>query len=322
MTASLTTTINELEHLPQRLGDLGWFSEEGITTTSIMVEKVGSLLRLVPAQPRGSDAKHIQTTDKRKLVSFGAQHLPQWATVMADEVQNVRSFGQETQVETLEAVLRKHLIKMRRDLDATLEWQRIGAVKGQVLDADGTTVLNDIHSAFGLTKTTANLPAAAGTGMREKIMAFKRTSEDELGAFSGSGYRVLCGDDFFDALTGNPEIDAAYDRWQESVFLRDDVRAGFSYGGKDVIWENYRGTVNGQKFIADDKAYWVPEGVPGLFEMKFAPADYAETVNTLGIPMYAKQERMRFDKGLDMEAQSNPIALCTRPTSIIELTAT
>jgi hypothetical protein len=47
-----------------------------------------------------------------------------------------------------------------------------------------------------------------------------------------------------------------------------------------------------------------------------------ETVNTIGLPYYAKQEELRMGKGIDLESQSNPISICTRPRAVIKLTAT
>ncbi|HML28958.1 MAG TPA: major capsid protein [Hyphomicrobium sp.] len=46
---------------------------------------------------------------------------------------------------------------------------------------------------------------------------------------------------------------------------------------------------------------------------RFAPGDYIETVNTKGLPRYAKQVRMRNDKGVEIEIQSNHISICTQP---------
>jgi hypothetical protein len=45
-----------------------------------------------------------------------------------------------------------------------------------------------------------------------------------------------------------------------------------------------------------------------------------ETVNTIGLPYYAKQERIPFDKGVQLELQSNPLHICTKPRAIIKLT--
>ena len=43
-------------------------------------------------------------------------------------------------------------------------------------------------------------------------------------------------------------------------------------------------------------------------------------VNTIGLPLYAKQELMRMNKGVALEAQSNPLNLCTKPRAVIKLT--
>lgn len=59
-------------------------------------------------------------------------------------------------------------------------------------------------------------------------------------------------------------------------------------------------------------------GVTDLLITRYAPADYVETVNTIGLPFYAKQERLRLDKGVELEAQSNPLNLCTKPRAIIK----
>ncbi len=48
MTA-LTAAINADETPPQRLAELGIFEEQGVATTSVVIEKQGSTLSLVPA---------------------------------------------------------------------------------------------------------------------------------------------------------------------------------------------------------------------------------------------------------------------------------
>lgn len=313
----LTKAINDAPHQPGRIGELGLFSEEGISTTSVMIEKVGTSLSLVPAAQRGSSGV-VKTSDKRNLISLNCVHLPQRAAVLADEVQNIRAFGSESEVEIVQNVVNKRLAKMRRDLDTTIEFQRIGAIKGQVLDSDGVTVLADMFDAFGVTKTTHSMVlGTAGTKVRNKVVEAKRKVEAQLGALSYSGLRVLCSASFFDALVGHAAVEAAYDRWMNGEFLREDQRGGFYFGG--VFWEEYRGQVGSIKFIADDKAYMVPEGVPDLFVTNYAPADYMETVNTMGLPYYAKQEALKMNKGVEIESQSNPISICTRPSAIVEL---
>jgi len=52
-----------------------------------------------------------------------------------------------------------------------------------------------------------------------------------------------------------------------------------------------------------------------------APADFNETVNTLGQPLYAKQEPRKFDRGTDLHTQSNPLPICHRPGLLIKVVA-
>ena len=100
-------------------------------------------------------------------------------------------------------------------------------------------------------------------------------------------------------------------------FLRADMRKGFPFGG--IYFENYRGKIASTSFIDDDEGRIFPVGVPGLFQTINAPADYIETVNTIGLPFYAKQERMDFDKGINIETQSNPLCICTQPRTLIKI---
>ncbi len=313
---SLTKAINDIPYQPKRLAQLGWFSEEGVTTTALMLEREGTTISLIPAGSRGAPGRP-EKADKRKLVSLPSVHLPQRATINADEVQNVRAFGSETDEMTVQSLVNKRLVKLRRNIDTTIEWQRMGAIKGQVLDSDGSVLL-DLFQTFGLTKTTKalNLNVDA-TKVRSVVVGAKRTMEQKLGGLEYSGIRVLCSAPFFDAFVDHPAVQRAWDNFQDRAQLQEDLRGGFKFAG--VYWEEYRGNISGQSFIADGKAHMVPEGVPDLFSTTYAPADYMETVNTIGLPYYAKQELAEFNKGVEIEAQSNPITFCTRPDALIEL---
>jgi hypothetical protein len=315
---SLTKSLNDLPHMPTRLGELGYFSEEGINTTMVSIEKQGTTLSLVPAGERGGVAKP-GLKDKRTLIPFKCVHLPQTGGVNADEVQNIRAFGSESELESVQNLVNKELRRIRRNLDATLEYQRMGAIKGQILDADGSTVLLDLYTTFGVAQQTHSLILGTSTTkVRNKVVEAKRKVEAALGGLQYKSLRVLCSPAFFDALVAHATVEAAFDRWNSGDFLRQDQRGGFYFAG--VFWEEYRGTVNGIDFIASGDAYMIPEGVSDLFIMNFAPADYMETVNTMGLPFYAKQEPRDMNKGIDIDSQSNPLTICTRPAAIVKLT--
>ena len=53
---SLSSTITDIPDVPTKLGDKGLFQEEGISTTSFMIERQGSSIKLLPTAPRGGSA--------------------------------------------------------------------------------------------------------------------------------------------------------------------------------------------------------------------------------------------------------------------------
>ena len=316
--SSLTTAINEQEYQPGRISSLGLFEEEGVTTLTVQIEKDGDTLALVPAGERGTSGLVVGGS-KRVLIPFNTVHLPQRFSIKADEIQGIRAFGTQGELQAVQDVVNKRLAKARRQLDVTHEFQRMGAIKGQVLDADGSTVLLDIYARFGVQRQSMPMELAnPDTLVQVKCVEALDMQEDALGSVTSSGSRGLCGKTFWSKLIGHPSVVDTYKATLQAAALRGDGRESFDFGG--VTWERYRGKVAGVAFIADDEAQLVPEGVPELFKSACAPADYMETVNTLGIPYYSKIELMPFGKGVDGEAQSNPLHLCTRPRAVIRLT--
>ncbi|WP_447556423.1 major capsid protein [Vreelandella sp. EE22] len=316
---SLTAAINDVEYTPRRLGELGIFDAAGITTTQVVIEKDGDKLALVENKPRGAPAT-VVGRDKRSVIPFMTAHLPTRATILADEVQGVRAFGTESTAEQLQAVINKRLAKMARRIDVTHEYHRIGAVKGLVLDTDGKSVLYDLFQAFGMKQTTVPMALdTAGTDLQLKCLDILEAMEKGLGDLFFDGARVLCGKNFWRKFVSHKAVKTAYERWEDGARLRDDLRVAFPFGG--LLWERYRGTVGDAAFIGDDEAYAMPTGSDELFISRFAPADYMETVNTLGLPFYSSSERLPHGKGVELEAQSNPAHLNTRPQSCIKLVA-
>lgn len=313
---SLTDAINRLPFVPTRIGSLGYFRESGISTLSAEVEVRNGKLTLVQSRPRNSPGAY-KTNERRKLHQFQAIHLPQQVEVMADEVQGLRAFGSETEAQTAQGLLDEKNAVALTDLALTLEYQRVGAIKGLVVDADGTTTLYDYFTTLGVTQQVVDFNLEVAT--QEQILnclAVARAIEDELGGLVYTGIRAFCGKTFFNDFTTHATVKDAYRLYQESVKLRSDNRGGFEFG--NIVFEEYRGSVNGTPFIADTEAYFVPEGVPGMFMTKYAPANYVETVNTLGVRTYQRIEFMKYNKGIEAEIQSNPIHLNMMPRAVIK----
>jgi hypothetical protein len=313
-TVSLTDAILKAPHKPGRIGALGLFRERGMITTTAVVEQKDGQLALIASSPRGGPASTI-AGKARSARAFLAPHLEKESKVLADEVQNIRAFGQENQLEAVQTVINERLVDLRAMHEVTLEYHRVGAIKGQILDADGTTPIHDLFTEFDIVQQTHEMDLSGD--VRGECVAIQRKSESELGAEPVSGYRAFCGDDFFDELLAAEAVKESL-KYQESQALRDDLRAGFLYGG--IVWENYRGKVGNVDFFPAAEAHVVPIGT-NIFTTYFAPADFMEAVNTVGLPLYAK---LVFDPELNrwakVHTQSNPLALCLRPRAVIKVT--
>ncbi|WP_321346455.1 major capsid protein [Halopseudomonas oceani] len=316
---ALLAVINDTPQVAGQIGASGLFSEQGVNSTVVQIEKDGTTLALVPAGERGSVGLTV-LADKRNLIPFNTVHLPQTFKVLADEIQGIRAVGSTTELQQAQRVIERRLNKAQMSLDVTHEYQRVGAINGLVLDADGKTPLLDIFQRFGLTRPKAFSFELGNpdTDVSAKCVEVLDVQEDALGALTGTGAHAWCGKTFWNNLISHKNVRETYLASEAASALRGDRRKAFEFGG--ILWERYRGQLGGKPFVADNEARLVPEGVPDLCISAFAPADYMETVNTEGLPYYAKLERMPFDKGIAGEAQSNPLHLCTKPLAVRTLT--
>lgn len=316
----MTKAINSTPFKPMRIQQMGLFQEEGITTTSVGIELNDETFTLVPDSPRGGIPDPV-ALEKRKMIQIKVPHLPQVGAVYADSVQNVRAFGAvDNALETAQNAVNRVLTKMRQRLDLTIEYHRIGALKGQVLDYDGATVLYNLYTLFGVSQQLHDMKLdTATTNPMAEAMAITAKIEDALGGLSYDHIHAFCGASFFSKLIAHALVKETFLGWQRAQrFLEDDFRfGGFVMG--NIIWEQYRGKVGAIDYIPTAKAYVFPVGVPDMFLTNYAPADYVETVNTVGLPYYSKQEQKRLGKGIDIEAQSNPLNVNTRPRAVIEV---
>lgn len=312
---SLTVAINMLPFKPSRLGDLGLFAAKGITKTTAVIESKEGHLSLLPTAPRGGVGV-VKRSEKRTVRSFPVPHIPYDKVILPEDIQDVRAFGSETTEETVASIVNDLLASMRQDHELTEEWHRVGAIKGTILDADGSEIFN-LFTEFGVTETTVDfLLGTAGTDIRDKILAVLDVIEDNLGQIPSSGVRAFCGRTWFRRLIAHSDVKAAFDRWRDGEARRNDPRSGFEFAG--VIFEEYRGTIGTREFIPTNEARFVAMNVPDLFVTSYAPGDFIETVNTVGKPVYAKQEAGHMNRSINLHTQSNHLCLCTRPATLVK----
>lgn len=316
---SLTKGILKRPYQPGRLASV--FQTESVDTWTVALEYKAGKISLIPVKTRGSGGSSMQPAERGKVYPFVVHHLPLDDAVSAAEC-GVREFGTPDRIESIAARIRAKGERLRQNHEVTHEYHRIGAIQGIVKDADGSTELVDLFDMFNLVEEEVDFELdVEATDVKRKCMAVRQIIEGKLGAQTFSGIEAQVGDQFWDDLISHAEVKKAFERWQDGQFLRDDQRAQgdvptFVFAG--IKFMNYRGKVGSVDFIPTNVARFYPVGVPDLFIQHFGPADFVETVGTMGKPFYLKQERQKFDKGIDLHSQSNPCMLCTMPEVLVK----
>jgi hypothetical protein len=320
-THELTAAIDNAPYQPSWLGSQKLFKESSVSTTAVFIEKRGKKLYLVPETNRGSNQGFQNQAAVRTGRTFRVPHLATFDTLLADDLLGVRDFGSEDGRATVASELANRLETMKSSLETTMEYHRVGAVVGLVLDASGSTLFN-LFTEFGIVAAGGNIDFGPTEDIETPITTAIRSMMDSMGNHPWTGAVALCGDAFFDNMLKHPTFKLAFERYQEGQMLRDDhTYSMFHYKGVD--WVNYRGSVGAAEFIADAKAHLYPKtkGMNDLFMHRNGPPDDISMMGKRAKGrIHVTRELLAHGAGVNLKAQANPLIICTSPEVLYTLT--
>lgn len=318
--SSLSAAVEKLPYQERRLGQLGIFETVPLETNVVVIDEQEGQLEVFGTKPRGSDATAPKKDKDRKSRAFVVPHIPVKDRILAATLLGKRRTGQ-TELMSVAEKVNDRFQYMRNQMETTFEMHRLNALKGVVVDADGSVLL-DLFDAFDVTQSTFDFEFSSPTlDVRERFVQLSRDQEDTLGGIPFTKSHIMAGREWFDALIAHPKVRDTF-IYQQGTVLREDLRKGFEIGGHFIEeYRGVRGLPNDIGQIADDEAYAIPLGVPGLFRANFAPGDFMETINTLGDPLYARVVPDRdLNKHVDLYLETNPLIMNTRPNTVYKLT--
>lgn len=333
--ATMTNFVNmNIPFVPGFLGSLGIFTAMGVYTTTVAFDDENGNLSLIQSSPRGAPPSQSQN-NKGTLRHLNTVRLSREAVITADQVAGVRVLGTTSDLQTAERLVWKRVegpTGLKAELGYTHEHMYLGAIDGQVYDADGTSLLWDYFSFYGVSRPAAidyNVSAAdTDTAIiTDTTMKKRRAMVKALNGFSLAGAITvnLCGDNFFDAMYNCKEVVEARKIGAQGsgnapkIISENKAYDSFRYANE--VFVNYRGDDAGKVAIPTNEGRSFMMGVPGLFSTYFAPADTWEFVNTEGLPSYVFQRPERQTSSQRaFEIQSNPLPMCLRPKHMRRLT--
>ena len=316
--AKLTAAVNKRTPIDTFLARQ--FMIERLRTTTAMIERGASGLELIDPTTRGQVAptSTLGGINGRGVHVISSVKLGRVVNIAASDIQDVRAFGEEDELETFETVLGQHTDPVTRSIDYTHENLRFGAIKGVQFASDGVTPIFNFFTAAGLVapdeveidflnadrKTHQNAFADMSDYSRTGLGANADVASDVVYVYGKKAWRDFRTSDAVAAL---------YERYQDGAVNRAGAggqRAPFECF--DAVHVPYFGAS-----IGDDEFRAVPVGVPGLFRTAFTPLDNPEAANTLGLPLYATPEVLPYGKGYGVEIASLPIHYVTQPECLI-----
>lgn len=317
----MTLAVNKLPLTRYRFAPL--FESRGVRTTSVEIDLKKGRIVLVADSPRGSVPESkagLGSTRSAKILP--TCHLAMADAIRPEDIQDVRAFGMDEPISAA-SVINDKMSELKDNVEMTCELHRLGAIKGQVLDADGTTVLYDLFKIFNASKKSVSVPFPTTEKQDNPILAAitsaKRHCEASMGGVPLSRMECVIGADFYDKLTGHGLVRSYFEDWlarQQDFGDNDYRKRGFIYGG--VTFFEASEVIGGRQLVEADKGHLYPVA-PGVFTQFFAPADWMETANTIGQPFYAQMWPIEANRGYHVEVQSNPLTLCTFPEALVEL---
>lgn len=325
---AMTRNINKFPNMYSRLQQLGLFAEEGVPTRSVMLEWFEGVINLLTSQPVGAPGA-LNQSGKRKVESVTIPHFPLDDVVKPEEYSGVREFGSPNQMMSAATVMARKLMTMKGKHDITKEWLMMGALKGIIYDGDMTTILANLFTKFQVSQKTVFFDLdTSTTNVEEKCEEVTTWVRKHLYGEIMTGVQAMVSRIFMSKLKGHPYVQEYRMRnpdSQAALLSAQDKSRFFEFGG--ILFEQYDAEApivsvgENQGFIASGKGHAFPLGTMDTFKIYYAPADFNEAANTLGLPYYAKQEPRKFGRGIDVHSQSNPLPICRRPEVLVELDA-
>lgn len=312
----LDEAVTQKPLVPSRLLADPMWREKNLTTTSVMVEFIDGKVNLIPDRSR-ADAPNQKAFGKDSIVrTFRVPHLSLQTTIRADQIQDVRKAGTADALLSNAEVVADEIAEHRNSHDATIEHLMLGAVKGKIVDADGTTIIYDLFSEFGISEPTTSLQFSSATAdlgltIEQTLRAMKKALKGDV----ASGCTVLCSPEFFDALVSHKSTKEAWLRYQDNVLARENTNGKFAWKGMN--FEIYDYNIGATPMIEAGHAHAYLTGMRNGFVRYNAPGNMMTEANKLARAFYIDAELLEHKRGVSIYTEGNPLPMCLRPQTLM-----
>lgn len=325
----LTEQINRIPNSYGLLRAMGLFSEEGVISTTVEIRIEDGILVVLASRERGAPGVPA-ARETGKTLFFQVPHFPHRDLIKPADIQNILIMaGRTKRPGTLEDELAKRLNNLRNNHAITLEYVRMGALKGEIKDGDGTTIY-DLYDEFDIVQKSVDFVlGTAGTDIMAKAEEVTDHIITNLKGEVANGIEVQVDGLFFNKLIQHPKVEKYWLQTNTAGTLAnmERDRLGGNWGRvfefANIMWRENKTMfplkAGAEKALADSTGVAYPLGTLDTFKTWFAPADTMQTLNAPGDQIFVSSEVLDHGKGIDLWSESNPLAIVKRPELVVEV---
>lgn len=332
----LTEQVNRIPNSFGLIRAMGLFDTEGVISTMVEIDIVNGVLRVLPAKERGAPGTLAERETGNKIF-LEVPHFPDLDLISPQDIQNMLIVaGRSKRPNTVEDELARRLGNIRRNHDITLEYLRMGAIKGLIKDGNGVTIY-DLYDVFGIEQKVVDFALGTpGTDVIAKCDEVFGHIANNLKGETMSGVEVLVDSTFFNRLVQHAKVEKYWTSNQQGIVAiaqMERQQLGGQWGRvfdfQNIRWREYYGSApvrsgvagakSSEKFIATNEGHAYPTGTQDMFKNWFAPADDIRFVNTVGEEIYISPEVLKHGAGIELKSQSNPLAINKRPEAVVKV---
>lgn len=321
-----TTELALVETKWSLLNDVGLFTPESVSGSTVTFEETNQTLAVMTDQYRG--AKPLANSDDtRKIHSYSIPHFPITDAVRPEDLQNKRAYGSADAAETEAAVMARKIARISRAMDDTLELGRFRTLATLSAYAPNGTVVASYASDFGITQLSVNFALGSATtdviGRVETVIAH---IQDNAKGTTVSGVVGYCSPEAFSALISHAKVQASYQYFSatEGQMIQRNRAGGnnmslfreFFYGG--IRFVEVRGSIGGTRLVPANEMIFVPTGTQDVFVSYFSNAMKMDLVNTAGEQRYLWVYADPKGEGKTIEGEFNALHAIRQPALVVK----
>ena len=330
-----------------RIDQSGLFEEQGITSLAHMYKIVDQgqtkMTKLTSRTER--DAMAVEKA-KEKYVTMAGVTIKEVGGVHVEDLIGVVTGGLDFESDSFQEALIKEATRMANVGAANMEYVKLTATQGSVLDPYNGAVAINQYANTGTTRSTATITAGATDDLLGSLTALRNQIE-QLNGYNGNigEIEIILGETAFNAIVTHPDLATLYQlaysgfgpaALQQPVLngtlaLQQKDRYGFS---REFRWFDgglvfrtypqkfYRWDGTAVDAIAANKGWTIVHGVSGLYQVKYTPAPYVSKYNQAGQKWVARSTGIIDDTHADMTIESHLIPFMSRPEMSVDITVT